>query len=597
MAIIGIDLGTTNSLGAVFRNNQVELIPNRFGSYLTPSVVSVTEDGTILVGEVAKERLITHPEMTAASFKKDMGTNKRIRLGSSYFTPEELSSFVIRSIVEDAKDYLQEEIEEVIISVPAYFHDKQRVATKRAGALAGVTVNRIINEPSAAAMASYFDTSREQLFLIFDFGGGTLDVSIVECFDTMIEVISVSGDNRLGGDDFHTIMADSFMQEHNLSRQGVGEKGYAILLKQAELCKRKLTDESSATMVLNIGEQTYQSTYTNERLLDESAKLLGRVKSVMAHALRDGELSINDLNTVVMVGGSSKMPLMQSYLSHLFKNIPIVTSNSDEMIARGLGLVCGVKARNEEVRDFVLTDICPFTLGISKINHANPDHCLMAPIIERNSVLPCSKEAPFCTVHDNQTKICFDILQGEHVHAEDNMKLSEMEVPVPREKAGKESIKVRFTYDINGILVVDVTVDSTGQAFSKVISQNMDEKEIQRKLDELQKLKVHPKDVSENALLMEKLKSLYEESSPREREYIQQLIMQFEMCLNQQNNRRIAKYRRFLEDVIPQLESFDPFATPIQFEEYEENEEESEEEEDENPWNGSNEGGGTIWTS
>ena len=358
MAIIGIDLGTTNSLGAVFRNNQVELIPNRFGSFLTPSVVSVTEDGTILVGEVAKERLVTHPETTAASFKKDMGTNKRIRLGSSYFTPEELSSFVIRSIVEDAKDYLQEEIEEVIISVPAYFHDKQRVATKRAGALAGVTVNRIINEPSAAAMASYFDTSREQLFLIFDFGGGTLDVSIVECFDTMIEVISVSGDNRLGGDDFHTIMADSFMQEHNLSRQGVGEKGYAILLKQAELCKRKLTDEPSATMVLNVGDQTYQSTYTNERLLDESAKLLGRVKSVMAHALRDGELSIDDLNTVVMVGGSSKMPLMQSYLSHLFKNIPIVTSNSDEMIARGLGLVCGVKARNEEVRDYVLTDIC-----------------------------------------------------------------------------------------------------------------------------------------------------------------------------------------------------------------------------------------------
>lgn len=183
------------------------------------------------------------------------------------------------------------------------------------------------------------------------------------------------------------------------------------------------------------------------------------------------------------------------------------------------------------------------------------------------------------------------------MHAEDNMKLSEMEVPVPREKAGKESIKVRFTYDINGILVVDVTVDSTGQSFSKVISQNMDEKEIQRKLDELQKLKVHPKDVSENALLMEKLKSLYEESAPREREYIQQLILNFELCLNQQNNRRITKYRRFLEDVIPQLESFDPFATPIQFEEYEENEEESEEEEDEDPWNGSNEGGGTIWTS
>ena len=596
MAIIGIDLGTTNSLGAVFRNNKVELIPNRFGSFLTPSVVSLAEDGTILVGEVAKERLITHPETTIASFKKDMGTEKRFHMGNAYFTPEELSSFVIRSIVEDAKNYLQEEIEEVVISVPAYFHDRQRVATKRAGTLAGVTVNRIINEPSAAAMASYFDTSREQLFLIFDFGGGTLDVSIVECFDTMIEVISVSGDNRLGGDDFHTIMADNFMQEHNLSRQGVGEKGYAILLKQAEFCKRQLTDKPSAVMVLNVGEQTYQSVYTNERLLEESAKLLGRVKSVTAHALRDGELSIGDLDAVVMVGGSSKMPLMQSYLSHLFKNIPVITSNSDEMIARGLGLVCGVKERNEEIRDYVLTDICPFTLGISKINHANPEHCLMAPIIERNTVLPCSRVAPFRTVSDNQTKLCFDILQGEHIHAEDNMKLSEMEIPVRREKAGKESIQVRFTYDINGILVVDVTVDSTGQTFSKVISQNINEKEIQRKLDELQKLKVHPKDISENVLIMEKLKSLYEESAPREREYIKELIMQFEQCLNQQNGRKIAKYRKFLECVIPQLEFYDPFGTPIQFEEFKESEDESEEEQEDDSWNRSD-GGGTIWTS
>lgn len=252
MAIIGIDLGTTNSLGAVYRNNKVELIPNRFGSFLTPSVVSVAEDGTVLVGEVAKERLITHPEATAASFKKDMGTERKYPLGKKSFLPEELSSFVIRSIVEDAKAYLQEEIEEVIISVPAYFHDKQRVATKRAGALAGVTVNRIINEPSAAAMASYMDTSQEQLFLIFDFGGGTLDVSVVECFDTMVEIISVAGDNHLGGDDFHEIMAQSFMKEHSLSKQMVTPKIYAILLKQAEACKRKLSEEEMASMTLSL---------------------------------------------------------------------------------------------------------------------------------------------------------------------------------------------------------------------------------------------------------------------------------------------------------------------------------------------------------
>lgn len=186
MAIIGIDLGTTNSLGAVFRNDKVELIPNRFGSFLTPSVVSVLEDGSVIVGKIAKERLITHPDCTVASFKKEMGTETRFTLQGKQFLPEELSSFVIRSIIEDAECYLGEKVTEAVISVPAYFHDRQRVATKRAGILAGIEVQRIINEPSAAALASYYDRNEEQLFLVFDFGGGTLDVSIIECFDTMV---------------------------------------------------------------------------------------------------------------------------------------------------------------------------------------------------------------------------------------------------------------------------------------------------------------------------------------------------------------------------------------------------------------------------
>ena len=219
MAILGIDLGTTNSLGAVYRNGKVELIPNRFGSFLTPSVVSVMEDGSVAVGQIAKERLITHPKDTAASFKKKMGTTQNYVLGGRNFLPEELSGFVISAIVEDARNYLQEDVEDVIISVPAYFHDKQRVATKRAGALAGVMVKRIINEPSAAALASYFDTRQEQLFLVFDFGGGTLDVSIVDCFDTMVEILAVSGDNHLGGDDFNEAIAGGFLKEHQLQQK------------------------------------------------------------------------------------------------------------------------------------------------------------------------------------------------------------------------------------------------------------------------------------------------------------------------------------------------------------------------------------------
>ena len=579
MAIIGIDLGTTNSLGAVYRNNKVELIPNHLGSFLTPSAVSI-DDGKILVGQIAKERLVSHPKLSAASFKKDMGTTKKYKLGNKEFSPEELSSFVIRSIVDDAKEYLQEEIEEVIVSVPAYFHDKQRVATKKAGVLAGVPVKRIINEPSAAAMASYFETGKEQLFLVFDFGGGTLDVSIVECFDTMVEIISVAGDNRLGGDNFHEIMSTNFIKEHGLDEKKVTDKERAILLRKAEECKRALTTEESANMTAIVGGQSYTSVYTNQRLLDESGLLLAKIKDVLAHALRDGGVSVNEIDAVVMVGGSSKMPLIQSYLQHLMRKTPFVTENCDEMIVRGLGLVCAVKARNEEVKDYVLTDICPFTLGTGTYNETAPEHAYMCAIIPRNTVLPCSIVKRLYTIHDNQMHVKIDIAQGEHAYVKDNIKLDEIKVTVPRNKKGEEAVDVRYTYDINGILVVDVTVVSTGKNYTKVVSENMSEKEIEQKMKELEALKVHPKDVDENRLLMERLQALYESAANDTKEYIINYISQFEAILESQNPRRIKKARQHLEMLISQFEDFDPFADPFNFEALEDEDIFGEEEEE-----------------
>lgn len=540
MAIIGIDLGTTNSLGAVYRNNRVELIPNRYGNYLTPSVVSI-DDGKIVVGQIAKERLISHPELSASSFKKDMGTKLKYTLGDKRFLPEELSSFIIRSIVDDAKEYLQEEIEEVVVSVPAYFHDKQRFATKQAGVLAGVPIKRIINEPSAAAMASYFENGKEQLFLVFDFGGGTLDVSIVECFDTMVEIISVAGDNRLGGDNFHEIMLDSFLKEHQLEEQKITSIERAIIIRKAEECKRMLTDKATADMTVFINGKTYTSTYTNQRLLDESGLLLSRIKDVLAHALRDGGVQIHEIDAVVMVGGSSKMPLMQSYLQHLMKSTPIVTDNCDEMIAKGLGLVCAVKSRNEDVKDYVLTDICPFTLGIGTHNEADVRNSYATAIIPRNTVLPCSIVKRFYTVRDNQVKVNVSILQGEHAYEKDNIMLEQLEAHVPMNKKGEESIDVRFTYDINGILIVDVTANSTGKKFSKVVSQEMDEQELEKRIKELEVLKVHPKDIDENRLLMQRLLALREEVTLETRELMSDLIRRYEYTLEQQNPRKIKK--------------------------------------------------------
>lgn len=568
MAILGIDLGTTNSLGAVYRNGKVELIPNRFGSFLTPSVVSVTEDGSVVTGQIAKERLITHPKDTAFSFKKNMGSDQKYNLGGKTFLPEELSGFLVSAIVEDAKEYMGEEIKDVIISVPAYFHDKQRVATKRAGALAGVNVKRIVNEPSAAALASYFDTQNEQLFLVFDFGGGTLDVSIVDCFDTMVEILAVSGDNHLGGDDFNEAVADGFLREHQLQRENLSEKEYAILLRQAEKCKIALSTEQEVKMTAVLGGQTYQSVYTNERMMRESSAVWKRIQTVLRRALRDSRVEVEDIDAVILAGGSGKMPLVQSYMEQLFEQTPLVTGFSDQLIARGLGLVCGVMERKDEVRDYILTDICPFTLGTGVNNETDPKHPYMSAIIERNTILPCSRIQRFSTASDYQKEVKIEILQGEEPYAEDNVQLGLITTMVPKKKRGQESVDVRFTYDINGILEVEVTVVSTGKSVKKVLSQNMDEKEIAKRMKQLEKLKVHPKDMTENQLILERLQALYEEALPETRDRLMYHIRNFESTLAEQDPRRIRKYREFLEHMIASLEHYDPFEGKLDFPEW-----------------------------
>lgn len=568
MAILGIDLGTTNSLGAVYRNGKVELIPNRFGSFLTPSVVSVTEDGSVVTGQIAKERLITHPKDTAFSFKKNMGSDQKYNLGGKTFLPEELSGFLVSAIVEDAKEYMGEEIKDVIISVPAYFHDKQRVATKRAGALAGVNVKRIVNEPSAAALASYFDTQNEQLFLVFDFGGGTLDVSIVDCFDTMVDILAVSGDNHLGGDDFNEAVAEGFLREHQLQRGNLSEKEYAILLRQAEKCKIALSTEKEVKMTAVLGGQTYQSVYTNERMMRESSAVWKRIQTVLRRALRDSRVEVEDIDAVILAGGSGKMPLVQSYMEQLFEQTPLVTGFSDQLIARGLGLVCGVMERKDEVRDYILTDICPFTLGTGVNNETDPKHPYMSAIIERNTILPCSRIQRFSTASDYQKEVKIEILQGEEPYAEDNVQLGLITTMVPKKKRGQESVDVRFTYDINGILEVEVTVVSTGKSVTKVLSQSMDEKELARRMKQLEKLKVHPKDMTENQLILERLQALYEEALPETRDRLMYHIRNFESTLAEQDPRRIRKYREFLEHMIASLEHYDPFEGKLDFPEW-----------------------------
>lgn len=559
MAIIGIDLGTTNSLCAAVRDGEVVLIPNRFGSYLTPSVVSVDGEGNIEVGEIAKERMVTHPEDTAFSFKRDMGTEKKWKLGRRTFTPEELSSFVLRSIFDDARAFLGEEIEEAVISVPAYFHDKQRVATKRAGLLAGIPVKRIINEPSAAALASYVETGEEKLYCVFDFGGGTLDISIVDCFDTMVEIVSVAGNNRLGGDDFNRLIAEAFLRDHGIKKSAIGRREFAILIRAAEKCKIALTDQDPAEMTVTLNDRTFTSTFTNERLMELSGDLFGKIKDALARALKGGSFRASEIDAIVMAGGSSRMPLVQSFVQHLFGGKPIILSNPDELIARGLGTVCGIMSRSGEVKDYVMADICPFTLGTQTHNKADSSNPFMTPIISRNTALPCSRSQRFFTSSDNQSLVSIQILQGEHPYAKDDLKLGEIEVPVPKGPAGKESVDVRFTYDIDGILIADVKVTSTGLAVSKVISDELTGEQLEKRISELNALKLEPKEEAENKVLIEKLEALFEEAEPDLRETVQNRLKTFLALLEKQNERKIRKYREYLVQFLDRTELDDPF--------------------------------------
>ena len=541
MAIIGIDLGTTNSLACVWRNNKAELIPNALGEYITPSVVSVKDD-EILVGRLAKERLITHPQDSVAAFKRDMGTAKQYTLGNKTFKPEELSSFILRQLIEDAKMYLQEDIEEVIISVPAYFNDDQRWATKTAGALAQVKVERIINEPSAAALAQHIhDDGEDKTFLIIDFGGGTLDISVVDAFDNVIEIAAVAGDNHLGGEDFNTVIAEAFLREHGLYATDISVQEKAMLMKQAEICKRKLSEQDEVNMKVRIHDTLLSMKLTNQQLILLGNSILTRMEGPLKQALKDAGDDIGDIDDIILVGGSCKMPVVQHYIEYLTKHTVTMHLDPDKAIAYGCGTAAGIKERNQEIKDMLLSDIWPFTLGTAIYPDGLKD-AIMSPLIERNSVLPCSRESLYTTIHDQQEVIDFEIYQGEHYHAEDNLLLGNLEVKVPPNKKGKEIVKVRLTYDINGILEVDAFVISTRQSFHKMIlskNNRMSEAEIKQKLQALKELKIHPRDKERNRLLLARGERMFLELVKEERQMVADLMRYFEQVLESQNERAI----------------------------------------------------------
>ncbi|OMD21996.1 molecular chaperone HscC [Paenibacillus odorifer] len=565
MRTIGIDLGTTYSLAAYWDGSQAVIIPNVLGEHVTPSIVSVDAEGEVLVGRIAQERLITHPQLTASTFKRFMGSAKKYKLGTMTFTPEELSSFVLRSLKEDAENHLGESVTKAIISVPAYFNDVQRKATKKAAELAGLQVERLISEPTAAALAYGLHQNQETSFLVLDLGGGTFDVSILELFEGVMDVKSIAGDNYLGGEDFTEILVAYFIQKNKLDAESLTPITRSMLYKQAEQSKRILGTESAATMRIVIKEEEYVLTIDRLELEQLVQPLLIRLRQPIERALRDASLQPSDLDGIVMIGGATKMPLIKQIISRMFGKMPYANISPDETVALGAAVQVALKQRDQALDEMILTDVCPYTLGTSVLRRGSSGQTSSGhyfPIIERNTPIPVSRVERLYTAADNQKIISVDVYQGESPRVENNLFLGEMEFQIPQAPRGEESIDVRYTYDVNGILEVEVTTVSTGQKHQMIIEQNagaMTKKQIEARLLELRSIKIHPRERTENRLLLARGERLYEEVLGDQRKFIAQCLKVFEDALYTQNEKVIEKAAQAFNEQLAEIEGWSYF--------------------------------------
>ncbi len=557
--LIGIDLGTTNSLAACFRNGKAEIIPNRLGSHLTPSVVSVTPGGTVFVGETAKERAVLHPLESASVFKRSMGTDREYELGGRKLRAEELSSLVLRSLKEDAESFLGEEVTEAIVSVPAYFNDMQRKATKRAGELAGLKVSRIINEPTAAAIAYGMAEQEDARYLVFDLGGGTFDVSILELFGSIMEVHAIAGDNFLGGEDFTTLLLNLFLERTGIDRDQLDLSTMGQLRKAAEKCKCAFSEGDEACMCCTVGNRPYIMHLTLGEYEQACEPLLQKLRRPIERSLRDANVTLDDIDQIVLVGGATKLPVVRRFVRKLFNRAPCVRINPDEAVALGAALQCGMKARDKEIKEVVLTDVCPFTLGTEVLvdNGVFEEDGHYLPIIERNTVIPVSRTQTVYTAQDNQTRVNVKVLQGESRVAQNNLLLGEISIAVPPGPKGRESIDITYTYDVNSLLEVDVLVRSTGKRRKLLIQSGVNklsDEEATARMEQLQYLKQNPREEEANRLILLRGERLYEEATSDQRIAIDRAMMDFERALKKQDRIEIEKARKRLSEFLSEAE-------------------------------------------
>lgn len=556
--VIGIDLGTTNSAVALWREGQSQLIANKFGSVLTPSVVGLDDEGNLLTGQPALARLSTHPHLTQASFKRYMGTEATLTLGNQTFRAEELSAILLRQLKEDAQSWFGHPIEDAVITVPAYFNDVQRRAVKTAGELAGLNVLRLLNEPTAASLAFGLLENREQKYLTFDLGGGTFDVSVIDMFEGVVEVRASSGDVQLGGDDFNEAICQWMLNQQPGLKAALPAVKPA-LLEQAGRLKLALSHAPEASVELLWQAQSWRWTLDEEQLGHCCQPLIARLQQPVMQALHDARFSLQDLDHVLLVGGATRMPLVRQAVARLFGRFPRHDLHPDEAVALGAGVQAGMVMKDAAVEDVILTDVMPFSLGVetAKEINGNLENGFFLPLIERNTWLPVSKSKTLTTVADNQTCVLLKIYQGEGRRVKDNVYLGEMNIDVPPRKAGEVSLDIRFTYTLDGLLEVQsqqIDGPNSARLLIEKVPGQMTAEQIEQSLQKLNELKRHPRDRQENRDLLLRGSRLFERLLGEERVWIDNVMSVFEQALDSQDERRIADVR---QKVCEALDSFD----------------------------------------
>jgi molecular chaperone HscC len=535
--IIGIDLGTTNSLCSVFRDGHPVLIPNALGSFLTPSIVGVLEDGQWVVGEPAKELQVTGPDQTGACFKRWMGTDRQVQVGERTLTPIELSSLVLKSLREDAEAFLHHRVDSAVITVPAYFNDHQRQATQRAGELAGLRVRRIINEPTAAALTyGFHDRSAEKHLLVVDLGGGTFDVTLMEIFDGTLEIIATAGESMLGGEDFTDRIVAYALQTEGLALETAEMRfplRVARLRQECERAKRALASEAGAQIRLPDDQGTFDAarsvTIDQTTFAGLVAPLMERLKLPLTRALRDGNRGPREIDEIILVGGATRMVVLQSYIQTTFAKPGVIKFNPDEVVAVGAAVQAALIQNQAAVSELVMTDVCPFTLGVEIVKEfgGRLESGYFQPLIHRNTTIPVSREELFATVAANQREVLVKIYQGESRKVADNLCLGELRiVDIPPGPAGQE-ILVRFTYDLNGLLEVEAVVPGSGRKYNTVLTQHavaLSKVEMEQAVRNLGQLKFYPRDELPNQRLLRYAERRVGEISPFQRQQLEDAI-------------------------------------------------------------------------